>query len=115
MRVVVVDDDPDIRLLLGMTLSTKGIEVVGQADNGRSGLDEVARTGPDGVVLDLRMPVMDGWETLRSLRQDHPQTRVVVYTAERLEAPGFLLELGASAVVRKPATPSSIVRALLSS
>ena len=113
MRVLVVDDDETIRRLLGVVLPLEGIEVVGQADDGVGALEEVARLTPDGVVLDLRMPSLDGWETTRRLHERHPATRVVVYTSEPPDRTAPLVDLGAHAVVRKPAGGAELARALL--
>lgn len=80
--MVVVDDEPDLRALLRAALPLSGIEVVGEAEDGWAALAEVARSRPDAVVLDLRMPGLDGWDTLRQLRESFPTTGVVLYTAE---------------------------------
>jgi DNA-binding NarL/FixJ family response regulator len=81
VRVLVVDDEPLVRAGLQMILGTEpDIEVVGEAGDGREALDAVARLEPDVVLLDLRMPVMDGLETTRRLRAGHRGTEVVVLT-----------------------------------
>ena len=81
VRVVVVDDEPLVRAGLQMILGTEpDIEVVGEAEDGRGALEVVARLEPDVVLLDLRMPVMDGLEATRLLRAGHPATEVVVLT-----------------------------------
>ena len=68
---------------------------------GATALGEVILTRPDAVVLDLRMPGVDGWETLRLLREWSPRSRVVVYTAEPCpDVPALEAEFGAY-VVRK--------------
>lgn len=82
LRVVVVDDEADLRALLRAALPLSGISVVGEAEDGWAALVEVARSEPDAVVLDLRMPGLDGWDTLRQLRESFPTTGVVLYTAE---------------------------------
>ena len=113
MRVVVVDDDDDIRVLLRLSLPLDGIEVVGEASDGWSGLAEVSRVEPDGVVLDLRMPEFDGWEALEELHQAYPSTRVVVFTDDLGAVSKRAAQLGAAAVVHKTEGRAGLVRALL--
>ena len=84
-EALVIDDDPVVIDLARQLLEEDGWTVRG-ADNGQQGLDEIARNKPDAVLLDLMMPVMDGFETLHRLRQN-PQTAdlpVIVITAKDL-------------------------------
>ncbi|MFB3881189.1 MAG: response regulator transcription factor [Armatimonadota bacterium] len=86
-RVLVVDDDPLVVKLLHTALGAEGIDVLG-ASNGAEGLLAVASQHPDLVVLDVAMPVLDGFETLRALRAK-PETAklpVVMLTARRADA-----------------------------
>jgi CheY-like chemotaxis protein len=81
LRVVVADDQATVRdglvVLLGLA---DGIEVVGSAANGQEALSVVEQTRPDAILLDLRMPVLDGIETTRRLSKHHPDVAVVVLT-----------------------------------
>ena len=81
VRVIVVDDSPDIRDLLALQLDADGFEVVGVATDGRAALDLCRREQPDVVTLDLAMPGVGGLEALPALRHDCPHTKVVIYTA----------------------------------
>jgi DNA-binding NarL/FixJ family response regulator len=103
LRVVLVDDEELVRAGLGLILSTEpDIDVVGQARNGREALDIVAEQLPDVVLMDVRMPVMDGLEATRQLLSNGGTTKVVVLTtfdsdrnvqeALGLGASGFLLK-----------------------
>ena len=68
IRVMLVDDQQLVRTGFRMILAVEeGIEVVGEAANGREAVDSVARLRPDIVVMDIRMPVMDGVEATRRL------------------------------------------------
>lgn len=68
MKVLIVDDEPLAReRLAALLVDIDGIEIVGMAGNGREALEAVARTPPDMVLLDIRMPVMDGLEAARHL------------------------------------------------
>jgi DNA-binding response OmpR family regulator len=66
-RILVIDDAADLALTLRILLERAGHEVI-TADNGRLGLRRFYETRPDLVLLDLGMPVMDGWQTLERLR-----------------------------------------------
>ena len=81
LRVVVADDQATVRdglvVLLGLA---DGIEVVGAAANGQEALSVVEQTRPDVILLDLRMPVLDGIETTRQLSERHPGVAVVILT-----------------------------------
>jgi DNA-binding response OmpR family regulator len=85
--VLVVDDDQDIRESLAQILTEEGFDVT-SACNGAEALAEIARKTPDVMLLDLMMPVLNGWEVLETLRLrgTHPKLPVVVLSA--LEAEG---------------------------
>ena len=79
--VLLVDDTIDLRLLLRMALERTGrFEIVGNADNGREGVELAERLQPDLVVLDLNMPVMDGAEALPLIRAASPRSRIVIFS-----------------------------------
>ncbi len=81
LRVVLVDDTPDIRFLLRAALEAGGrLRVVGEAGDGAQGLEVVARTRPDLVLVDLAMPVVDGLAALPALRRACPSARLVVFS-----------------------------------
>lgn len=81
-RVVIVDDTEDVRLLLTMTMNIDGrFELVGTAANGRAGIDLCREVQPDGVLLDVMMPVLDGLEALPELRSTCPAARIVMLSA----------------------------------
>jgi DNA-binding NarL/FixJ family response regulator len=84
LRVILVDDDPVFRELLAFVLRADvGAEVVGQAADGAEGV-ELARTlRPDVVVMDLRMPVMDGFEATRQIAATVPDARVLVVSSSK--------------------------------
>ena len=78
MRVVVIDDTEDIRVLLRVALSKGGMEVVAEAADGRDGIEVVRLERPDVVLLDLAMPVMDGRRALPMIRRLVPMARIIV-------------------------------------
>lgn len=82
IRVVLADDDADFVLILRARLNLiPGIEVVATAGDGADVLHAVERTRPDVVVIDLLMPVVDGFVALEQLRAHHPGIGAVAYTA----------------------------------
>jgi len=103
VRVLLVDDQPLFREALGVLLGARaGIEVVGEAGDGADALRQVAALAPDVVLMDLRMPVLDGIAATRRLRAEHPGVRVLalttfdgdeeVFAALRAGALGYLLK-----------------------
>jgi DNA-binding NarL/FixJ family response regulator len=80
-RLVLVDDDQALVGELAALLTDVGYDVVGVAGDGVSGIDLVARTEPDAVVMDVRMPGMSGTEAADILRVRHPDLPVIVMSA----------------------------------
>ncbi|GLW06863.1 DNA-binding response regulator [Microtetraspora sp. NBRC 13810] len=113
-RVVVVDDQTVVRegltLLLGLL---PGIEVVGSAGDGEAAVRLVERERPDVVLMDLRMPRMDGVEATRRIRAAHPGTQVVVLTTYSDDESVFAaLQAGARGFLTKSADAEEISRAV---
>jgi DNA-binding NarL/FixJ family response regulator len=81
LRLVVVDDHTLFRRgLISILSEMPEFEVVGEASNGQDALPIIVRTRPDIVLLDINMPVMDGVETLKSIRKSDPNMRVLMLT-----------------------------------
>src|SRR4029079_3048241 len=78
-KILVIDDEPGIRNLLDTLLRRKGYDVV-LAESGQKGLDLFRRERPDGIVLDLKMPGMDGLSVLQQVRSLDPKKPVIVLT-----------------------------------
>ncbi|UCF18742.1 MAG: response regulator [Gemmatimonadota bacterium] len=113
-RVVVVDDDPDLRKLLKLTLEfTAGWEVT-TAANGVEGIEVIRSLKPDLAVVDVMMPGMDGYEVCRRLKQD-PETAgipLVFLTARKEFNEQAAGEVGARGVVVKPFEPDGLAERL---
>ena len=115
MSVVIVDDTEDLRFILRRVLSGSGrFQVAGEATNGQEAIEVAARLQPDVILLDLLMPVMDGWEALPLLRRACPRSRVVVVSGQdRSHAEARAMALGASGYIEKGVSSTEILRALL--
>jgi len=112
-RILIIDDEEHIRRMMRLTLEAAGYQV-GEASNGAEGLSVY----DDGstwvvVVLDQRMPGMDGLETLRELKKQNEDARVVMATAyASIELAVDAMKLGATDFVRKPMTPEVLRNAV---
>ena len=80
-RVLIVDDEDDVRLLLRLQLEKRGWEVSGEAADGAAALESCKASPPDAVVLDLLMPGVNGFETIPMLQAERPGIGIVAYTA----------------------------------
>lgn len=108
-RILVVDDEPNIREVLELYLRRDGYAVEVAAD-GEAALAAIERTFPDLIVLDLMMPVVDGIELTRALRQSELDIPIIMLTAKGEEADRIRgLELGADDYVTKPFSPKEVV------
>jgi DNA-binding NarL/FixJ family response regulator len=103
LRVLLVDDDPVFRELLAFVLRTDlGAEVVGQAGDGANGIELARELQPDVVVMDLRMPSMDGFEATKRIVAEQGETRVVVVSSStESDDVKRALEAGAAGYVPK--------------
>jgi DNA-binding NarL/FixJ family response regulator len=114
IRVLLVDDNPNViaatRLIL---LTNEDIEVVGDAGDGEKSLEAVHRLRPDVVVMDARMPRMDGAEATRRILLKFPETRVVALSiGDDNELIDRMERAGARHIVLKGAGPEELGRAI---
>jgi two-component system, OmpR family, response regulator len=100
-RVLVVDDDESIRDLICLALEDEGLEVL-TAPEGAAAMAMIADTAPDVILLDTRMPVMDGWEFLRRYREKATTKAPLIVLSAAEDAPENAEELGADAFLAKP-------------
>ncbi len=114
LRALVVDDDPSIRELLRVVLELDGWEVL-EASDGQQALEVAAAERPHGVVLDLMMPVLDGFSALAELRRTEPGRQMAVIVLTARSGPSDIrrgTRLGADLYVTKPFDPSHVVEQL---
>lgn len=119
MKVLIIDDDDDIRLIAGMSLGRVGGMEVIDAPGGAEGIKKAQSEHPDVILLDMMMPTMDGSQTLKLLRsQPETATTPVIFLSCKAVGPEVdrMLALGAAGVLLKPFDPRTLsdeVRALL--
>jgi CheY-like chemotaxis protein len=99
-RILLVDDDPTVRDSLNEVLVAEGY-VVTPAENGQQALDLAKKLPVDLVLLDLNMPIMNGWDTFERLTAEHPLLPIVIITA-RPNQLFTALSAGAGALLEKP-------------
>ena len=101
-RVVIVDDNADLRFLTRVTIESPSCVIVGEASNGAEALEIVEEVLPDVVVMDMHMPIMNGLEATRILKYRFPDTEVIIVSGS--DDPAMLKEIiaaGARASVDK--------------
>jgi DNA-binding response OmpR family regulator len=115
-RVLIIDDEENIRRVTRLTLEAAGYDV-GEASDGERGLEAFGDGAAwDAVLLDQRMPGIDGLETLRQIKQRQPYARVIMSTAyASIELAVDAMKLGATDFVRKPMTPEILRNAIAAS
>jgi len=108
-KVLIVDDEPDVLLLLRIELEAEGYDTLLAAD-GETALRRIFEERPDIVLLDVMMPVIDGWGVLQRLADHRSDTRVVVLSAKASDGDvAHALELGAHEYVTKPFDPAALL------
>jgi DNA-binding NarL/FixJ family response regulator len=114
IRVLVVDDHPVVRKGLGSMLDGQsGIRVVGMVASGQEALSSLANARPDVILMDLRMPEMDGIDAIIALRAARPSIRILVLTNYQMDEDIFnAVQAGALGYLVKSAPQEDIVHAI---
>ena len=113
-RVLLVDDQALIRMGFRMLIdSSDDLEVVGEAQDGQGAIDQTAALRPDVVLMDVRMPGMNGIDATARIVESYPETRVLVLTTFDLDEYAFAaLRAGASGFLLKDAAPDELAAAV---
>lgn len=115
IKVLVADDQTLFRAGLARLLEeSPELDVVGEAKDGQQAVEMVRRLRPDVVLMDLKMPGVDGVEATRKITAEHPEVKVLVLTT--FDVDSYVLQalrVGASGYVLKESTPEAIVRSIL--
>lgn len=114
ISLLLVDDQDLIRAGMAMVLNaTPGLRVVGEATNGGDAVARAAELRPEVILMDVRMPGLDGIEATRLITRDSPETRVIILTTFDLDEYAFGgLNAGASGFLLKDAPPADLVQAI---
>ena len=114
MRIAIVDDDPLVRMgLRAIVGSEPGWEVVAEAGDGEGAVAAVAEHAPDVVLMDVRMPGMDGLTATEKISRDFPDVRVLVLTTFEVDEYVFqAMRAGAAGFVLKRVPPADLVEAV---
>jgi DNA-binding NarL/FixJ family response regulator len=113
LRVVVADDQALVRVgFCGIIAATAGFAVVGEAGNGAEAVEIARRTGPDVIVMDVRMPVMDGIEATRRITQSTDVRALILTTFDLDEYVFAALRAGASGFLLKDTLPADLITAI---
>jgi DNA-binding response OmpR family regulator len=109
-KVLAVDDEPDVRRLVQIKLKKAGYEVV-TATNGEEGVESAIRENPDVILLDVRMPKMDGFEALAKIKADMSPAPIVIMLTGEGETEDLVqaLSTGADDYIVKPFAPREVV------
>jgi DNA-binding NarL/FixJ family response regulator len=114
VKVALIDDHPIVRQgLRNLLQSEPSFEVVAEADDGISGLEQVRRVRPDVLIVDLMMPGLNGLDLIKQVLKSLPRLRIVVLSMQ--SADSYVVEalnLGASGYVLKETGPSEIIQAI---
>jgi len=111
-RVLVVDDYPDAREMYSEYLEFSGFDVI-QAVNGMEALQRAVDAAPDIILMDLSLPVMDGWEATRRLKEDARTSSIPVVALTGHALAGIsegAMKAGCDAFVTKPCLPEDLVK-----
>ncbi len=114
IRVYITDDHQIVRRGIRQLLSTeKGIEVIGEASNGKEAIADMEKLKPDIVLMDLVMPVMDGIEAIRQIKAGYPSIQILVLTSFATDDKVFpAIKAGALGYLIKDTSPDELINAI---
>ncbi len=111
-KILVIDDEPIIRVSCQRSLSNEGYEVK-SASSGKEGIDLLEKEAFNLVLLDIKMPDMDGIEVLKKIKNTWPETKIIMITGySTVETAVKTLKLGALNYLEKPFTPDTLIETI---
>ena len=114
VRVLIADDEPLFVEMVDALLTTEGIEVVGRAQDGREAITKTLALAPDVTLMDISMPILDGIEATRHIRERVPDARVLVLTGSSISADiDRARQAGVAAFLTKDRLGTQLVNAIL--
>lgn len=112
-KILIVDDSPIIHILLRKTLESRGYEVCGDAKNGKEGVEMFKLLTPDLIFMDITMPIMDGIEAAKTIKELNPLAPIIMLSAMGDdEIVSQAKEVGVDIFLKKPFDDYKIVSAL---
>ena len=112
-KVLIVDDSLLIHNLLASTLISNGYEICGDAMNGKEAVEKYEELKPDIVFMDITMPIKDGLQASREIKEKDPNAKIIMLTAMGdQEVRGEADEIGISVFLKKPFNDYKIISAL---
>jgi len=109
-KIMVVDDSRIFRKMLRTVFAEYNHEIVGEAGNGQEALELLESVEPDVITLDITMPVMDGIEALKAIKEKYPTVKVVMVSAAGQKTKVMeALKAGATDFIQKPFEPDDVV------
>jgi DNA-binding NarL/FixJ family response regulator len=114
VRILIAEDHTIVRKgLCSILENEKGIDVVGEAENGKEAIKKVEEHNPDLVVMDISMPLLNGLDATRQIKRRFPEVKVLILTMHTSEEYVIeILKAGASGYIVKKAAPSDLVSAI---
>ena len=101
IKLLLVDDNHDVRDMVKLSLRDTMIEVIGEAENGEEAILKTRELSPDVILMDILMPVMTGIEATRVIRAEFPNVVVLGFTASGTSQMSEMVDAGAAAVFEK--------------
>ncbi len=113
IRILIVDDDEFNRRLLRDMLVASGMEIAGEAVNGREAIMKYAEEKPDVVLMDIMMPLVNGVEATREIVRKDPSAKIIVCSAIEQESRAIeAIDAGAKEFLSKPFRTASVTQAI---
>ena len=111
-KILVIDDDPDVMDLVQTALSSAGYEVHAAYD-GKQGVEKIKKQRPDLLIMDLTMPIMDGWAVLIALKKDPNYTAIpvmIITSSKEIQNIEKAKKLGVQSYLVKPFDPQKMIK-----